>query len=128
MKESPVFRDEDLSHKWGPSGNTAKLASVHWCSDNGYYDTKINDKGEWKFSASCSGTVPDGWSKRYTNESAQLLGYPSARDAAKQDCNKKAIWMLQTKKIWVDIGIIHLSVLTLNGIYLIQVKIRPVIN
>lgn len=89
MKESPVFRDEDLSHKWGPSGNTAKLASVHWCSDNGYYDTKINDKGEWKFSASCSGTVPDGWSKRYTNESAQLLGYPSARDAAKQDCNKK---------------------------------------
>jgi hypothetical protein len=89
MKESPVFRDEDLSHKWGPSGNTAKLASVHWCSDNGYYDTKINDKGEWKFSASCSGSVPEGWSKRYTNESAQLLGYQTARDAAKEDCSKK---------------------------------------
>lgn len=88
-KESPQFRDEDFDWKWGNLGKTAKIASVKWCSDNGFYDTKIVDDGNWKFKAVCSGKVPDDRSRRFTRESAESLGFASIEDAARADCAKK---------------------------------------
>lgn len=90
MTESPAFKDGDYNWKWGSAGKTAKLMAVKWCSDNGYYDTQINDKGGWSFSATCSGTVPSGWSRRFTDESAREINPSWNRtEAAKNDCQKK---------------------------------------
>lgn len=89
MVESPSKRDEDFGTKWGAQGNTAKLMAVKYCADNGFYDTKINDKGDWNFSATCSGTVPPDWSKRYSDESAKEDGFLNRNEAALADCRKK---------------------------------------
>ncbi len=88
--KSPSHRDEDFGSKWGKNGNTAKLEAVKWCSDNGYYNTKIDDDGNWYFSATCSGTVPPGWSRRFSNESAAEINPAWNRnDAARADCIRK---------------------------------------
>ena len=70
--ESPSFSDEDLQHKWGREGKSAKIAAVNWCSQNGYDYTTINDKGGWRFTATCVGSVPEGWSRRFTKELAAI--------------------------------------------------------
>jgi hypothetical protein len=90
-KESPIYRDEDANAKWGSGGKTAKLLAVKWCSDQGLYNTRsINDKGDFKFTATCSGDVPADWSKRYSDESAREINKDWNRNtAAEADCRTK---------------------------------------
>jgi hypothetical protein len=93
MTESPTFKDDDYNWKWGAAGNTAKLMAVKWCSDNGFYNTKINDRGNWNFSATCSNTVPAGWSRRFSDESAREINPNWNRDdAARADCVSKGYY------------------------------------
>lgn len=89
MVRSESKKDEDFNSKWGHNGNTAKLKASQWCSDQGYYDTRIIDDGSWNFHGECSNSIPSDWSKPFSNESAKEIGYNDRNDAAKADCIKK---------------------------------------
>lgn len=86
---TPCKKDEDWNTKWGPAGKTASLKAAQDCFDRGYYDAKVDGCGDWKFKATCSNQIPEGWSKPYSTETAQEEGY-SDRDAAMvADCQRR---------------------------------------
>lgn len=88
MVSSPAKKDEDYNSKWGSLGKTAKMMARQWCSDNGFYDYKMNDNN-WNFWADCSGDIPNDWSRPMIDERARELGFTDRNDFAKNDCKKK---------------------------------------
>lgn len=86
---TPCREDADWATKWGPSGKTAKQKAAQDCFDRGYYNATVQDCGGWKFKAGCAGQVPEGWSKPYSNESAQEEGYTDRNAAMDANCRSK---------------------------------------
>jgi len=82
-------KDEDWNSIWGSGGKTAKMKAAQECYNKGYYNHTITDCGNWAFKATCSDTVPNDWSKPYSDESAKDEGFSNRNIAAKADCIKK---------------------------------------
>lgn len=78
---TPCKKDEDWNSKWGPASQTARMKAAQDCFDRGYYDVNIENCGDWRFKATCSNQIPEGWSKPYSDETAKEEGF-STRDAA----------------------------------------------
>ena len=103
MTTSPSHRDEDFNSKWGKNGKTAKMMAGQWCNDHGFYSHTINDDGNWYFSANCSGTIPNDWSRPISDEHAQELGFSNRNDFATDDCKKKGFQGIDSNN-WRDKG------------------------
>lgn len=112
---TPCREDADWATKWGPSGKTAKQKAAQDCFDRGYYNATVQDCGGWKFKAGCAGQVPEGWSKPYSNESAQEEGYTDRNAAMDANCRSKGFAGSDPNN-WQDKGEWFYSIKCINPI------------
>lgn len=112
MAESECKRDEDFN-AYGMGGTMATFKAAQWCSDNGYYDHKIIDCGDWKFKASCSNSIPADWSTPMHDLGARQKGYTDRNHFARSNCKSKGYDNIDLGQ-WRDKGSMMFSIKCIN--------------